>query len=797
VNKEILVRCVRLLPLLLVLVLPAGSLSVICGGCSRKVERWNLILMTLDTTRRDRLSCYGYPLSTSPAIDRLAARGILFERAVAPTPITLPSHSTILTGLDPFEHGVRNNNAFVLAEDHTTVAEALREEGYATGATLGAFPVDARFGLNQGFQTYDDQFDYTHRLAGLRMTQRSADAVTSKALAWIEMNRKSPFFHWVHYFDPHFPYEPPEELRRRFEHPYDGEIAFMDGAIGRLVAGLERLGLTEKTWILIVGDHGESLDEHGELNHSMLIYGATQSVPCILVPPEKWQRLEAAQARGRRITPTVRLKDLAPTMIDALDLDPGRIPASGESLLPLVAGAREGPGAAYMETLAPSLEYGWSDLRGLRTDRWSYIRAPTPELYDLEQDPGEIRNLYETRPEIVERLTALCDAVIRDEVALDLEQQDFDTLRKLRALGYIATPLGTTGPTSSDEDPKELMHLFDKINEARTTMGLGRAIETRRLLDEVLQEDPDNPQATRLLGDCLLALGDNQRAIEIYRGYSERFPEDTQALVNLAQARAILGAFDDALRLVEGILEGSPLNEEAGDLYPRLLVQAGRADAAERYLDQSLDRFPDEAAFRVRAAEFELFRKNRAAAEAYARKALEHDPGHAGGHAIMGEVLYLQGVEAFQSNRRDAATNKIAEARRHFDLALQRDPLQSLAAFRLASIDHDAGRLQEARDLFFSALNRRPNWPEAHARLATVLWQRKEIRESLVHYGQAASLGFNNPGFLANYGQILVQLGEKQKAIAIFEKALEAAPPRPLAEQVRSSLDKLLSDPSR
>jgi len=791
-------------PLLRIIAGPA-LLLVLFAGCAEEIPPvdspewieaaaaggpWNVLLVTLDTTRSDRLGCYGYDEPTTPRIDDLAERGILFERAVAPAPITLPSHATILTGLDPHEHGVRNNNAFVLDSSFTTLPEVLREKGYATGATLGAFPVDARFGLDQGFDSYDDDFDYGEGLAGLRMVQRTAKDVTTEALLWIGENRDKPFFHWAHYFDPHFPYEPPQQYVKTFESLYDGEIAFMDAQVGRLVEGLERLGVAEKTWILVVGDHGESLDEHGELNHANLIYGATQNVPCILVPPEDWRALPRAVRRGGRVPGVMRLKDLAPTVLHGMgfaDAIPG---ADGRSLMAMAAGEWEGPHAAYTETLAPSLEYGWSELRGVRTERWSYIRAPEPELYDLAADPGELDNVFAGNAEVAGRLSALCDSFISREIDLSVRESDPETMEKLRSLGYTAVPFSRSPAAGGGRDPKKMMHLLDKLNDARTFMATSRALEARPLLDQVLEEDPGNPQAARTLGNCFFCLGALDKAIEVWAAHLALFPDDIESSINKAHAHALAKEHDEALAILKAILDDDPRNKQAGDLYPRILVEVGRTEEAVGFLERGIAEAPEDPDAYVRYAYFELSRGETNASRRHASKALELDPENAEGHTVLGEMLHIQGLRD-RSMRKSSAEEFLKIAREHFDKALKNDPLESIAAFRMGCWHHENDRFKEARDLFRAALVRKPNWSKCHARMAAVLWSLEAYKEGLQHYYIADQLGFDNPGFLMSYGVALAQVNQKEAAITVWRKALSLNPPAPLAENLRKNIEAL------
>lgn len=773
----------------------AAALLAALGACSSDGDYrpFNLLLITMDTTRADRLGCYGYAAPTTPHIDRLAARGILFEQAITPVPITLPSHATILTGLDPHEHGVRNNNTFVLDAHHTTIAERLEEQGFATGATLGAFPVDGRFGLDQGFGSYDDDFDPHTQRAALRMTQRPAARVTEKALAWIAERREQPFFHWAHYFDPHFPYEPPGEFRSRFDDPYDGEIAVMDAAIGELVAGIEDLGLTQKTWIVLVGDHGESLGEHGETYHAMLIHGATQKVPCIVVPPEGWTGLAADQCRGRRMAKMVRTRDLFPTMLSALGMEPNGSGEDGESrnLLDMVAGRSKGPAVAYMESLAPSLEYGWCALRGVRTGGWAYIRAPEPELYDLGADPSELNNVLADHPDVAARLSSLCDSFLESEVDLNMRDSDAETTAKLRALGYTAASV-RSGPLVNEKDPKKLVHLMDKINEAMSMMSLSRPDEARILIEETLAVDPQNPFANRLLGHCLVALGRYTEAVAAMDQHLGRYPDDIEVLVNKAQALAIGKDFSAARKILEQVLDDDPLHKEAADLYPRLLVEAGQKADARAFLENAIRERSDDADAFGRIAFFELCNGTHDASRRFSDRALAIDPRNALANALLGEIRYLDGQRLRTTDRNAAeAERAFRESRTYLDRALENDPMEFLAAFRMGCFLHEEQNAQGAREFFQIALFRMPNWPEAHARMATVLWSLEEYGPSLLHYGRADALGFHLPGFLFNYGMALARTGHRSEALATWRKALAQSPPPPLAQQIERAIGQL------
>src|SRR5687768_8620483 len=362
-------------------------------------DRLNVLLITLDTTRWDRLGAYGDGAAVTPNLDRLAGEGVLFEQAIASAPLTLPAHSTIFTGLLPPRHGVRDNGGYVLDARHATLASALKASGRETGAFVGAFVLDAKFGLDAGFDTYFDRFDVSRqRSISLGAISRRAGEVVDNAMPWLEERASRPFFAWLHFYDAHSPYEPPEPFLSRFrDRPYAGEIAYVDSQVGRLLQWLDTRGLTDRTVVVVIGDHGESLNEHGEGTHGLFIYEATTRVPFIVRTPY-------SNARARRVPGAVRSEDVMPTILELV----GRpVPdgIQGRSLAPLITGSTADLNLdAYSESLYARNHYGWSELRSLRSGRFKFIATTRPELYDLERDPGELRNLFEERRPLADRM---------------------------------------------------------------------------------------------------------------------------------------------------------------------------------------------------------------------------------------------------------------------------------------------------------------------------------------------------------------------------------------------------------
>src|SRR5438093_1706910 len=364
----------------------------------------NVLLVTLDTTRADRLGCYGYAGARTARLDRLAAEGVRFENAFADAPITLPSHASLLTGLYPFEHGVRNNGNFYLPDRFETLATLLRKRGYRTAAFVSSFVLDRRYGLARGFESYDDRMEEAVALGSGGEAERRGDRTALACTRWLEgyaaQRASTPFFVWLHLYDPHEPYRPPPPFRELFaDHPYDGEVAFADVVVASVLEKLAQLGLLDRSLVVVVADHGESLGDHGEETHSMFLYESAIRVPLILWRP-------GVLPAGRVVASPVRTVDVAPTILDILGEPPLAAPHA-RSLRGTIDGrAPERPAAIYAETYVPKLYLNGAALRALREDRYKLIDAPRPELYDLDRDPGETQNRLEQEPALANGLRA-------------------------------------------------------------------------------------------------------------------------------------------------------------------------------------------------------------------------------------------------------------------------------------------------------------------------------------------------------------------------------------------------------
>ncbi len=571
----------------------------------------NVLLVTLDTTRADRLGAYGYAAARTPVLDRLAQEGVLFERAVAVAPTTLPAHASLMTGRNPMAHGVRNNGV-PLDRDVPTLADAFRAAGYRTAAFVSAFVLDQRFGLVRGFDTYDDHLDPPAGLA-TDAIERRGDRTVAAAATWlttpapvaggaagtpVSASAAAPFFLWVHIYDPHDPYEAPNAPGSASAATlYDAEIAFADMAVGTLLAALERQGLAGNTIVAVIGDHGESLGEHGEATHGMFVYESAMRVPALL----KWP---ARVPAGTRVPGLVRAIDLAPTLLDLA----GRAPlagATGVSLAPLVNGTAAAPPAApataYGETYFPQLFMNWAPLRSWRDGPWKFIEAPELELYDLASDPGETTNLAAREPDRAARMRrALYALVAAEGTAAASAGPDRETLQKLAALGYVGGG-GTQGSDNplSRPDPKAMIGVFNRLREANTALDAGRVDDAARAAHATLQADPGNAFAMLILGKAERARGRYREAAVQFRGYLEQVPLSADAHHWLAICHLQLDDFDAAVAEAELALAIDPRYAEALTLRGELLAAGGRVDEGLHDLRAAVNINPDRPAAHI------------------------------------------------------------------------------------------------------------------------------------------------------------------------------------------------------
>jgi arylsulfatase A-like enzyme/Tfp pilus assembly protein PilF len=722
-----------------------AALGLVLAGCGLfETPPPNVLLISVDTLRQDHVGCYGYKIVRTPNIDRLSEEGFTFDDAIASIPLTLPSHASVLTGLYPISHGVRDNSRFRLALEFETLAEVLRQNGYHTGGFVGSFVLDSRYGMDQGFDFYDDDMTGGSQASAFMFPERPANAVTESAIEWLEQAR-SPFFAFVHYYDPHMPYEPPSRYATSCPgRPYDGEIEFTDTEIGRLLASLDVRGLIENTIIIFMSDHGEGLGDHNEEAHGILVYESTLRVPLIIRLPETSDLSGGAQTPVR-IPDSVELVDIFPTVLDLVGIDAGG-GVDGRSLVPLIAGGSLPPETGYFESLYPYFAYRWSQLKGVRLSKWKYILAPTEELYDVSVDPGEFRNLVDAEPETAAQMrVALARMLEREKppseasaVAMSPEE-----VGKLRALGYVAG--GATDlpePTDvSGKDPKDMMvyvnHFLSVGENAFNDGDYETALRSFRRFTEV---DPTNLQAHIRVARTLMELGRFEEAAASFHRALEIDSTDSQSYFQLGNIAQAGGDVDDALRLYERSLHFMPGSPEALANIGAALIQKGLVDSGVVRLEETLEIDPrnDIALLNLGI----VYSSNQMYDEAlgYYRRLLLTQPDNvmalsscAAIFVHLGEpdstlAYFLRASRAAPgspqlllnvgNSYRQMGMN--AEAEEYYQKALRVQPRNVLALFGIAAIRAAEGNREDSADILRRILEIEPDFEPARAALEKI-----------------------------------------------------------------------------
>ncbi len=734
----------------------------------------SLILVTLDTTRADRLGTYGSKLVPTPNLDRIAAEGVVFENAESQVPITLASHATLLTGRYPAGHGVRHNGIYRLAPGAATLATQLKATGYDTAAFVGAFVLNRGFGLEQGFDVYDDVA--VDRYAGgrdqLGSAQRSADEVNAGVFAWLAARRgNAPFFLWVHYYDPHDPYAPPEKPGRTLQGTgYEREISYVDACFGELVERLRRAGALDASVFVVAGDHGEGLGEHGEAFHGLFLYESTLHVPLFVRAP-------GAVPAGRRVKGPVELADVAPTALELLGAPP--LPAAqGRSLVPRIDGRDDGRYAqAHAESLMANLMYGWAELRSVRDLRFKYVDAPRPELYDLAADPGE---RTDRAAKDVPRAADLGRAVARWNLATTDATATAGarrTLRpeeeeQLRSLGYVGGgPVRAAGANASLPDPKDRAADLLLLDDARGRLHAGAPARALTLVDKVLARDPRNPDArrTRILAlVALKRLPEAERearaavvAAETGLGAAPVLVEEARA--GLATVYRLEGKSKEAEALYRQMIEANPANDVALTDLAALLLETGRPRDAAALLDALLLKDPRNGAALSTRFTLQAAAHDRAGALRTAEALAEAGRGDPGTLKEAGRLL-------LEARRPGPAAACFAAAQRALpDLDPELARLTGLA--RLAE-----GKPDEARTQFLAALGRSPRDARLHAHLGELALMQDDEDEARRRFAEALRLDPATTRPLVVLARWLERRGRHAEAVAACDDALQRNP---------------------
>ncbi len=641
----------------LLFLLPLALLA----GCSR--PPLNVLLVTLDTTRADHIGCYGYSLARTPRLDALAHEGVRCANAVSAAPITLPSHTSILTGLYPPAHGVRDNGSYALGDDAVTLAERLKKAGYRTQAIVSALVLNRRYNLGQGFDGYDDDLWSEDEAKLFMIRSRPGERTAERAAAWLDgwskektQTKRPPFFLWMHLFDAHQPYRLSGADRMLSPTPYDAEIAVLDRSVGRVLDELKKLGALDNTLVIVTADHGESLGEHGEKTHAVFIYDATVRVPLLL-------RCPRLLPSGKVYTDPVRSVDLVPTILAALGL-PGGNETQGTNLLPALRGEMPAPQLPqYSESLLSEVGFGMAPLYGVRVGGFKWIRAPKPEVYDLARDPQELTNLYPVEARrganLDRELQAILDDSRRRALAPQKSPMDKETMDSLQALGYLA-------PRASREamqgiDPKDGMPLYAKLEDARHLAQDKKWPESEKLLRELLRETPNNVTAVNILALVLTREGDYAAARTEYLRALALDPKQSRV-------HAMLGTL-------------SLLNDDL--------------DAAERSHRRALEITPGFVEAISNLGMVAALRGDNKTAEEEYRKAIAADPGFPRVYRRLADLYYERG--------------DFAKALAGYQKTLAAEPDDFQAIVQAASSARHLGDTKTAADLFARAIHLRPD----------------------------------------------------------------------------------------
>lgn len=720
---------------------------------------FNVLLISIDTLRADHLGCYGHPVVKTPNIDRLASEGVRFLQCTSAVPLTLPSHASLMTGVYPFVHGARDNGSFLLHEDNVTLAEVLRDAGYETSAEVAAYVLNREFRLDQGFDTYHDVTSRPggHATGATQGTagERSAEDVCDAAIASLRSDAGERFFHFVHFFDPHFVYEPPERFARQYDDPYLGEIAYVDEQVGRLLGELARLGLAERTLVVLTADHGEGRFQHGEDSHGAFLFDTTLQVPLLL-------RCPGVLPAGTRVAAQVRTIDIAPTVLSLLGMA-GLPHAQGASLLPLIGagaaqdveGVDDGDGgrAAYSESMLPLYNFGYAPLRALRRGGWKYIHAPKPRLYHVADDPGETRNLAQDHPERVAAMREALRRIVAEAPWVvgsgsGRRTMSEEEMQKLAALGYVGGGgRGTAGGSELDRfdpvgpDPHDHVDDILATTQAMLSMRLERFEEAEQRLRKLLEgaerergDDVGGESATgfhwayKNLGFVLARRGAHEEAIVYHRKALALQPEDSITMTHLAVSLASVGREKEAIAAFESALKMRPVFAHTHENYGIALSRMGRSRDAE--------------------AEF--------------RRAVEMEPGNVNARAMLANVC-MQG-------------GRFSEAEEVLKAGLAVRPGAEVLTRLREEVSARRRRIEQAKAPFEAELARDPDQSAPHVKLAEVCLRANQVGQAEAHLRRAVAIDGRSGEAWEALAFVLLRQDKVGEAAAAFESGLAAEP---------------------
>ena len=730
-------------------------------------DQLNIVLITIDTLRADRLSSFGSEVET-PNLDRLASQGVLFTNTATTVPFTFPAHSSIMTGTYPPFHGVRENVGYYLGEENRTLAQTLGEAGWDTAGFVSAFVLDSRWGIGRGFDHYFDDFDLgAFEDANLGSVQRPGTETIEAALEWLDRRENSaeseqnPFFLWLHLFDPHDPYTPPEPYRSQYPgRPYEAEVAYTDGLVGRFIDELENRNLLERSVLMLTADHGEGLGDHGETFHGYFVYDSTVHVPFILRLPEQVKA-------GKRVEEAVSHVDIAPTILDLVGQGvPERM--QGRSLLSTLSDSSDTPSGdrfpaeVYTESFYPLLHYGWAPLRALRSEKYKYIEAPNPELFDLQTDPGESDNRVADQERVgrgmANSLVELADRLEQGASESAVPDLDEQTLAQLRALGYVAGPGEESAvsydPSATRTDPKEKFPLHRTIMLAQGQIGDGKGEEAAQNLRRALEEDPNLLDAHQLLGNLELEADRPEAAVAHFERALALDDRHQPSIFGLATAHDLLGQTDEAILGYRRLLDITGQDSKATLAIADIEVERSDLSAAEKTLADAAQPGAPALIFN-RLGEVQVLAGRPDEATRSFEEAIAGNPKLSQPHFNMAVMLESAG--------------DLEGAKSQYERAIENAPKHYQAQFNLARLVGHLGDRDRERELFEQSIESKPDFALGYFFLGKSLMEgnRLERAEEITRSG----LEINDESQLGWY--VLADILNRRGRPAEAEKAVE------------------------
>jgi arylsulfatase A-like enzyme/Flp pilus assembly protein TadD len=794
-------------------------------GKGMGAEDMNLLIITLDTMRADRIGAYGHEEANTPNLDRLAERGIRFTDCYSPVPLTLPAHCSLFTGRYPLGHRVRDNGTFLLSESEITLAELMKNDGFDTFAVVASFVLMANFGLDQGFKDYDDSLDASELLRNF-YSEIPADEVHAKFQRWLRGREENKFFAWVHFYDPHLPYEPPDRFkgsRDSLEGLYDGEVAFVDHYVGKIVEDLEGKNVLDDTLIVIVGDHGEAFGEHQEYGHSVFCYEENLRVPLMFVNPRLFPEGDVVEGR-------VSLADVMPTILEMFGLD---VPAAvqGMSFTGMLSGKKErGKRSFYIESMYGNETLGWAPLAGIIDGPYKYISLPEPELYDLEKDRGEKNNLFPAEKKIAGDLDEKLKRFMleysssRGSVRRKLTPED---RRRLESLGYISS---TSPGASKAIDPKKGILVLNKFNTVNNLIESGSLDSAEAELKNIDLQNPETKFLPyyELLAKVYEMRSDSQAVVDIWEEAVEVFPSNDRFRLTLAFKLLQVGQLEEAEARGLEITQIDERSSRGFILLGRVAESRGDARKASMYFEKALDLEPNNVQLKLTLAHslIKNGRQERALEICQAildERNIDNDPANAGvlsrigiifteanrieqARKVLLEAVALDGSDAETWNNLGVVyyrTKDYSRAVEAYEHAVRLNPEFAQAFNNLGTVHlrsflerKDAGMIPNAIDSFNRAIESDPRLASAYNGRASAYKFSDRAGQAIQDWKKAIELRPDFVDVYFNLGITYLEIGEKTEASEILDLCKKRFYQK-LSSNDRSRLDRLIAEANR